>query len=335
MGYCNLKRCSKCKQLLGEGNFSKNCRTKDGLNSRCTDCNKAYLKDYYQKPGVKERFKKQQQEYIQRPEIKERRKAYAQQLEVKERSNKYQKKYQQRPEIKKHLEEYRHKYYQRPEVIKKRKEKQNDPVFQKYKKEYMNNYRKTYVVRPELIERRNKRLREHRRQPEVKEKRRREANEYNNKLEVKERREKLRQNPEFRERRKKYHKEYLARPGVTERLIQYRYEYNQKDENKERVKQYRKDNPDKVKTWSRNHFNKRKQLGTTTIMDNPFPEEVEVDFHHFNNMLMIPIPRITHRFGTGHKRYLKKHREHNKEWILKLYRLDVDNLCKEEDFIAS
>ena len=248
----------------------------------------------------------------------------------------YLKDYCQKPAVKKHLEEYRHKYHQKPEVIKRRKERQKDPVLQKHKKEYMDSYRKIYVMRPELIERRNRRQRERRQQPEVKEKRRKESLEYRNRPKIKERDKKKRQNPEFREHRKEYYKEYLLRPGIAERLMQYRYEYNQKDETKKRVEQYLKDNPDKVKIWNRNHFNKRKQLGTTIIMDNPFPEEVDIDFHHFNNLLMIPMPRVTHRFGTGHKRYLKKHREHNREWILKLYNLDVEgNLFNEEDSFAS
>lgn len=134
--------------------------------------------------------------------------------------------------------------------------------------------------------------------------------------------------PEFKKLKKEYFKEYKSRPDVAERLKQYRKDYYQK--NKERIKQYPKNVPDKVKIWNRNHFNKRKLLGTIFLFDNPFPEEIQVDFHHFNRLLMIPMPRMTHRFINGHHKDITDHLNHNKQWIEKLYNLDVDSLMRGE-----
>ena len=41
------KICSKCKQKLTLDHFCKNKKKKDGLQTFCKQCNKAYLKKYY------------------------------------------------------------------------------------------------------------------------------------------------------------------------------------------------------------------------------------------------------------------------------------------------
>ena len=45
---------------------------------------------------------------------------------------------------------------------------------------------------------------------------------------------------------------------------------------------------------------------------------------------MIPMPRITHRFVTGHATNIELHYNHNKKWIKKLYNIDIDSLIGEE-----
>ena len=57
------------------------------------------------------------------------------------------------------------------------------------------------------------------------------------------------------------------------------------------------------------------------IMDNPFPKEIRIDFHHINDMFVVPIPTMTHRkFYYG--KNVKKHRMECNRFILELYGLN-------------
>jgi hypothetical protein len=66
---------------------------------------------------------------------------------------------------------------------------------------------------------------------------------------------------------------------------------------------------------------KSRGLKFTPLMSNPFPEEVEVDWHHVNDLLVIPIPRKLHR-GTRGKDHIAK----CNMIIDDLYGLDIDRL---------
>jgi hypothetical protein len=74
---------------------------------------------------------------------------------------------------------------------------------------------------------------------------------------------------------------------------------------------------------------KRRRLCNIVFFENPFPDDIEVDFHHFNKLLMIPIPRITHQFIAGPSKYLNNHFEFNKKWIEKIYCLNLDELLSD------
>lgn len=249
-------------------------------------------------------------------------------LEFKIKKNEWQREHRKRPDAKRKRSEYGKKYNERPDVIKRIKKQSQDPDFIKRKKEYMKKYKKTYVRSSELREKNNRKERERRKNPKVKKLIKEKSIEYRNRPEIKERYKHKRNSPEVKRLKKEYYKIWLNKPEVQERLIKYRKDYYQT--NKERIKQYPKSVPDKVKIWNRNHFNKRKQLGTTFLFENPFPKEIEIDFHHFNRLLMIPMPRITHRYINGHHRDITSHLNHNKKWIEKLYNLDVDSLIRGE-----
>ena len=45
-------------------------------------------------------------------------------------------------------------------------------------------------------------------------------------------------------------------------------------------------------------------------MNNPFPKEILIDYHHINNMFVVPVPRQTHRNMCG-----KNHRVKINNWI--------------------
>lgn len=119
-------------------------------------------------------------------------------------------------------------------------------------------------------------------------------------------------------------------------------EYYERNKKKilERQKNYYQDNKEKVdkshKEWERNnpekmrtHWAKRKRkqnaLGYISILSNPFPEEIAVDFHHVNPIMpfVIPLPKMTHQHFNME---LEKHIEYNNEWIEKIYCFDLDGL---------
>lgn len=63
--------------------------------------------------------------------------------------------------------------------------------------------------------------------------------------------------------------------------------------------------------------------GFVPLFENPFPNEIEVDYHHINNLLVIPLPKVTHKGNLG-----KNHIEKCNKWIQKLYCLDVNKLIR-------
>jgi hypothetical protein len=67
------------------------------------------------------------------------------------------------------------------------------------------------------------------------------------------------------------------------------------------------------------------------LFENPFPEEVEVDYHHINNILCVPIPRMTHNYCCVGKN-VDEHRERVNVWLYYLYDLDFDLLLQPQDY---
>ena len=55
---------------------------------------------------------------------------------------------------------------------------------------------------------------------------------------------------------------------------------------------------------------RKRNLGFIPLMDNLFPDEIQVDYHHINNIFVIPIPRQVHKNMLG-----KNHRVKVNNWI--------------------
>lgn len=119
-----MKKCSKCKVEKESYKFSKDKRSKDGLNGKCEVCLKECRKQWRQ--ANKERVKEYNKEYrkVNKEKAKEYRKV----------NKEYQKKYQQANKDK--FKEYRKKYYENNKgKIKERKKeyqknkRKNDPFF--------------------------------------------------------------------------------------------------------------------------------------------------------------------------------------------------------------
>lgn len=63
-------------------------------------------------------------------------------------------------------------------------------------------------------------------------------------------------------------------------------------------------------TEKRAKAKRKRSLGFTPLMSNPFPEEIQVDYHHINNIFVIPVPRQVHKSVGG-----KQHRIRINDWI--------------------
>jgi hypothetical protein len=110
---------------------------------------------------------------------------------------------------------------------------------------------------------------------------------------------------------------------------EYRKEYNKK--NKRKISEYNKKYriTEKGKLIRRELSTEReRKLKFIPLIENPFPEDIELDWHHINNLLVVPIPRITHKYNHRGQ-HINKHREECKTWINKIYCIDIDKLLSE------
>ena len=73
---------------------------------------------------------------------------------------------------------------------------------------------------------------------------------------------------------------------------------------------------------------KKRNLGYFPLFDNPYPpyDVRSVDMHHVNRIVCVPLPHRTHMLEKG--RDNQKHKQHCKEWIQKLYLIDIDFLLR-------
>ena len=99
------------------------------------------------------------------------------------------------------------------------------------------------------------------------------------------------------------------------------YYINHKDEHLERTREWRKTYPHESKLIGSRHKAKRRGMKSIRLFRNPFPKEIEVDLHHINDILVIPLPSRIHNLCSGKR---DDHREKCKIWIYYLYGLDVD-----------
>lgn len=123
-------------------------------------------------------------------------------------------------------------------------------------------------------------------------------------------------------KRKEYHRQYYQKNKeiMDARNKQYRQDHKEEirlyskiyyKNNKDYFKNHRINNPvpkDKAKEYSHKYINsnkgkksirrgnsRRRGMNYVEMFSNPFPEELEVDYHHINDMLVVPLPRTLHR----------------------------------------
>ena len=134
-----MKKCSKCGVEKDESEFYKDRGKKDGLNSRCKECQNQYereryaipevkerIKEYDAKPENKERKKEYDAEYYARPEIKERKKERDARPENKEKHSQSVRKYRAKPENKEKHNQSARKYSAKPEIKERRNQREKE-----------------------------------------------------------------------------------------------------------------------------------------------------------------------------------------------------------------
>ena len=97
--------------------------------------------------------------------------------------------------------------------------------------------------------------------------------------------------------------------------------YHQSEKGKEAInkasRKYRKTSKGKVFQEKRDNF------GWVPLMENPLPDEVEIEWHHINDLLVIPLPKTLHRDTLG-----KEHRNICIGVIKQIYCIDISKLLE-------
>jgi hypothetical protein len=143
-----------------------------------------------------------------------------------------------------------------------------------------------------------------------------------------------------------YMRDYQQRPEVKKRMKvkNKRYREKNKERLKERAKEYyqqnkdyllnyhhlyRQNNPEQLKFQHQRYRTK----GFIPLLINPFPEEIEINYHHIRTDLpfVIPLPKITHRkvLGGNLKEQIERHELFCKEIIKKIFCLDLNIFLKD------
>ena len=141
-----------------------------------------------------------------------------------------------------------------------------------------------------------------------------------------------------REKIREYDKKYRQRPEIKERIKKYYMSPERKQHVKEYIQQpYVK--KQRKKTTAIQRAKRRTTHGHIILMNNPFPKEIPVDYHHLKNELNNPnskltfmwaMPSKTHKYVNGQAKD-NAHWYHNGEWIKKIYCIDINKFLKGEE----
>lgn len=87
---------------------------------------------------------------------------------------------------------------------------------------------------------------------------------------------------------------------------------------KERKRKYYKENKD---IYAKRAYKRKRELGFLKIMPNVFPNNIKVNFHHIDNLCVIPLPQKIHQRYNGYSR--DEHRE-KLDYYVKMYYGDLN-----------
>jgi len=114
----------------------------------------------------------------------------------------------------------------------------------------------------------------------------------------------------------------------TENNYDYRIEYkrdwndNHRDEISNYNKKYRQTEEGMIQHRKGDAI-RRREMKYIELFSNPF--DCEVDYHHVNNLLVIPIPKEIHK-STHRGHDVDEHRKLCNKWIEKIYCIDIEEI---------
>jgi len=128
----------------------------------------------------------------------------------------------------------------------------------------------------------------------------------------------------YREKNKvkiaKYRRQYYLKNRDKEIAYAKKYNHNNKDKIDITSKIYRQSEQGKlVHKTAKNK--RRRNMKTVEILPNIFSEEVLMNLHHINNLLVVPLPTKVHLKVLG-----KEHKKHCKNAINDYYCINIDKL---------
>ena len=111
--------------------------------------------------------------------------------------------------------------------------------------------------------------------------------------------------------RKRYRKSLRGKLIIQQ--IQKKYQKSKKGRLRERL--YRQ--TENWKLNNRRQNNKWRQKGFNILINNPFPNEIRINWHHINDMFVVPIPEQTHRYHYASNNVVK-HRQDIDKFLVKI-----------------
>lgn len=143
----------------------------------------------------------------------------------------------------------------------------------------------------------------------------------------------------YKATKQEYDKQYRMDNAERKKQTDKNWYYNNQEYAKAQMIKYRKEHPEifqvyqqteKYKIMHRKCVRKqnarRRNLGFNELWENPFPDEVEIDWHHINDFLIIPMPKQVHNLCSHPNP--EEHRERCNVWLYYLYSIDVELLFK-------
>ena len=112
-----------------------------------------------------------------------------------------------------------------------------------------------------------------------------------------------------------YHKKYQYINKVTETKRKMRWAKDNISKVKQSHKKWRQNNPDKWNLNNKKIRARRRYMGFNKLCENPFPSNIEIEWHHINNIDVIPLPKEIHRLCTTGSN-VELHRELCKSWVI-------------------
>jgi hypothetical protein len=123
---------------------------------------------------------------------------------------------------------------------------------------------------------------------------------------------------------KKYYESYKKLYPEKVKKTKENWRYKNKEYMHNYKKAYRNTEHGKI-VLKKSKEKRLRNKGFVPLIENPFPKDIQVDYHHINNIIVIPLPKITHKNNLG-----KEHINKCNMWIQKLYCMDVQKILNQK-----